>query len=84
MKKIKMYDCDIYKLESNYHDFYMVSDKNGTRGTAFVFDKLTQNDVNTINSFKNTIISTGNYKWAQEIKNVRIILLDKCIKKAEA
>ena len=72
-----MYDCDIYKLESFYHDFYRVSDKNGIRGTAFVFDKLTKNDIDIINSFKNTIISTGTYKYAQEIKNVRVILLDK-------
>lgn len=78
-----MQDRDIYNLESHYHDFYRVSDKNGMRGTAFVFDKLTQNDIDTINSFKNTIISTGAYKWAQEIKNARVILLDKCIKKAE-
>ena len=84
MKKIKMCDCDIYKLENHYYDFYRVSDKAGKRGTAFVFDKLTQNDVNTINSFKNTIISGGTYKYAPELKNVRIILLDKCIKKAEA
>ena len=83
MKKIKMYDCDVYKLESHYYDFYRVSDKNGMRGTAFVFYKLTQNDIETINSFENTIIRTGTYKYAPEIKNVRIILLDKCIKKAE-
>ena len=72
-----MYDCDIYKLESYYHDFYRVIDKSGTRGTAFVFDKLTQNDIDIINSFKNTIISTGTYKYAKEITNVRVILLDK-------
>lgn len=83
MKKVKMYDCDIYKLESNYHDFYRVCDKNGLRGTAFVFDKLIQKDIDTINSFKNTIISIGTYKFAQEIKNVRVIVLDKCIKKVD-
>ena len=72
-----MYDCDIYKLESHYHDFYRVSDKNDIRGTAFVFDKLTQTDIDVINSFKNTVISTGTYKHAKELKNVRVILLDK-------
>ena len=85
MKRIKMQDRDIYNLNSHYHNFYRVSDKTtGTRGTAFVFDKLTQNDISIINSFKNTIISTGTYKYAQEIKNVRVIVLDKCIKKSEA
>ena len=72
-----MYDRDIFNLESHYHDFYRVSDKTGNRGTAFVFVKLTQNDIDIINSFKNTIISTGTYTYAQEIKNVRVILLDK-------
>ena len=76
-----MYDCDIYKLESHYHNFYRVSDKTtGKRGTAFVFDKLTQNDIDKINSFKNTVISCGSYKFAQEIKNVRVVLLDTCNK----
>ena len=75
-----MQDNDIYKLESYYYDFYRVKDKQGNRGTAFVFDKLTQNDIEKINSFKNTIISCGQYKYAPEIKNVRVIVLDKCIK----
>ena len=49
-------------------------------GTAFVFDKLTQNDVNAINKFKNTVISEGRYKYASEIRNVHVIVLDKCKK----
>ena len=81
MKRVKMQDRDIYNLESNYHDFYRVKNNEGIRGTAFVFDKLTQNDIDIINSFKNTIVSTGTYKYAQEIKNVRVIVLDKCITK---
>ena len=75
-----MQDNDIYKLESYYYDFYRVKDKQGNRGTAFVFDKLTQNDIEKINGFKNTIIGCGQYKYAPEIKNVRVIVLDKCIK----
>ena len=80
MKRIKMQDNDIYKLESYYYDFYRVKDKQGNRGTAFVFDKLTQNDIEKIKGFKNTIIGCGQYKYAPEIKNVRVIVLDKCIK----
>ena len=68
---------DIYDLESHYYDFYRVKDKSGNRGTAFVFDKLTQNDVDAINKFKNTVISEGRYKYAPEIKNVRVLVLDK-------
>ena len=83
MKKTKMYDNDIYKLESHYHDFYRVKNNEGIRGTAFVFDKLTSNDIQIINSFKNTIVSTGVYKYAPELHNVRIILLDRCIKEEE-
>ena len=84
MKKIKMYDNDIYKLESHYHDFYRVKNNKGIRGTAFVFDKLTDNDIQVVNSFKNTIVSTGVYKYATEIHNVRVILLDKCRKEVNA
>ena len=84
MKRIKMQDRDIYNLNSHYYNFYRVSDKTtGARGMAFVFDKLTQSDIDTVNGFQNTIISGGTYKYAQEIKNVRVIVLDKCIKKSE-
>ena len=80
MKRTKMNDNDIYNLESHYYDFYRVKDESGNKGTAFVFDKLTQNDVNAINKFKNTVISEGQCKYAPEIKNVRVIVLDKCKK----
>ena len=80
MKRIKMNDNDIYNLESQYYDFYRVKNKSGNMGTAFVFDKLTQNDIEKINGFKNTIISCGQCKYAPEIKNVRVIVLDKCKK----
>ena len=80
MQRIKMNDNNIYNLESHYYDFYRVKDKSGNMGTAFVFDKLTQNDIDTINKFRNTVISEGQYKYASEIKNVRVIVLDKCKK----
>ena len=78
-----MYDNDIYKLESHYCDFYRVKNNRGIRGTAFIFDKLTDNDMQVVNSFKNTIVSAGTYKYAPEIHNVRLILLDKCVKEEE-
>ena len=80
MKRIKMKDNDIFNLESHYYDFYRVKDRSGNKGTAFIFDKLTQNDVDVINKFKNTVISCGQYKYAPEIRNVRVIVLDKCKK----
>ena len=78
MKKIKMYDNDIYKLESHYHDYCRVNNNKGIRGTAFIFDKLSSNDIQVINSFKNTIVSNEVCKYAPEIHNVRVVLLDKC------
>ena len=41
------------------------------------------NDIQVINSFKNTIVSAGTYKYAPELHNVRVILLDKCVRGEE-
>ena len=75
-----MNDNDIFNLESHCYDFYRVKDRSRNKGTAFMFDKLTQNDIDVINKFKNTVISEGRYKYAPEIRNVRVIVLDKCKK----
>ena len=77
-RRIKMVDSDIWYLESHYHDFYRITRKDGVRGTAFIFDKLTDKDIETIKSFKNTVIQEGKYKYAPEITNYRVILMDTC------
>lgn len=80
MKKIKCYFSDIFNLESDYHNFYDVKDKQGNKGTAFIFDKLTNNDIKNLHQWKNIIIQKVHKEYAPEIISTRVIVLEKCIK----
>lgn len=77
-RRIKMVSGDLFHLESHYHDFYRITRKDGVRGTAFIFSSLTDKDIETIKGFKNTVIQEGKHKYAPEIKNYRVILMDTC------
>lgn len=82
MNKVKMYETDIYKLKAHYHDFYRVKHNTYGYGTAFIFATMTNEELQVIKSFRNTKISFGQYRYAKEITNVRVILYDKCIREA--
>lgn len=81
MKRIKATFQDIINLDSQYHDFYKVNHKTdkATKGCAYIFDNLTKNDREKLQQFKNVVISCGHCKYAPEIAQVRVILLNKCV-----
>lgn len=74
--RTKMIDSDIYKLDSGYHDFYRMKFTCGY-ATAFVFDKLTQKDIVSIQKWKNTKIQKLGSTYAPEIIRARVVLFDK-------
>ena len=74
MKKKRMKITDVYNLDSHYYDTYDVSDKNGTKGIAFVFNSISDNDQKELEQYNNIIISEGTHKHAPEIKNYRLII----------
>ena len=81
MKRQKMNFYDLIDMNINYHDFQQVHDNAGNKGTRYILSNmLTDEQIAKINSFKNTIISTCQYRYAPEIKYQTLIILDKCIK----
>lgn len=82
MKKQKMYLGDMLDAGIEYIDFQpVVNKKTGEKGYRYILENpLTEKQVIIINSFKNTVISSCQYRYAPEIKHDTLILLDKCIK----
>ena len=64
MNKVKMYETDIYKLKAHYHDFYRVKHDVYGYGTAFIFDNMSNIEMQAVKSYRNTKISIGQYKYA--------------------
>lgn len=80
-KRLKMNFWDFDKIGQCYHDFQRVSDNKGNEGYRYTLGKkLTQEQIDIIKSYKNTIISSCQHKYAPEIKYDTVIILDKCIK----
>ena len=82
-RKIKLNMYDLYDMGIAWSESHRVHDKDNNYGTRFVLDKqLTSNQLDTINNYKNVIVSECYYRYASEIKHTTIILMDKCIKKS--
>ncbi len=76
--------ADFYDLVDNgimYHNFYKVKNKEGLTGVRYeLSNPLTQRQRERLGRFKNIIISQGIHRYAPEIKQTSIIILDRCIK----
>lgn len=82
-RRIKLNMYDLYDMGIDWFESHRVHDKDNNYGTRFVLDKqLSSNQLDTINNYKNVIISECYYRYAPEIKHTTIILMDKCIKKS--
>lgn len=80
-KKQKMSLYDMNNLNIHYHDFQRVKNADGLKGYRYTLDKpLTAEQLQAVNSYKNTIVSSCYYKYAPEIQYTTLILTDKCIK----
>lgn len=78
-QKMSLYDMD--DLNIHYHDFQRVTNAEGLKGYRYTLDKpLTAEQLQAVNSYKNTIVSSCYYKYAPEIQYTTLILTDKCIK----
>lgn len=81
MKRQKMNFSDLINMNVNFHDFHRVHDSIGNKGTRYILSNpLTDEQIKVINNFKNTIISSCQYRYAPEIKYTTLIILDKCKK----
>lgn len=81
MKKQKMYLGDMLDAGIEYIDFQRVTNKKtGVKGWRYILENpLTEKQVAIINSFKNTVISSCQYRYAPEIKHDTLIILDKVV-----
>ena len=67
-----------YIAELGYFNFEKVS-YNGISGYLYILcNKLTEGQKQTINSYKNTKISSCCYKYAKEIKHDAVFVGNKC------
>ena len=81
MKRQKMNFSDLVNMNIEYHAFQRVHDTMGNRGTRYVLSKpLTAEQIEIINNFKNTVVSSCKYRYAPEIQYSTLIILDKCKK----
>ena len=78
MKKRKMDIYDIIKLDSAYYKVDRFPEVDGVKGHLYYFDKMTQSDVEKIESFNNTRIMNGKREYAPEQKFKVLFVGQKC------